>query len=312
MTTARLEIDALFRLPLGEFTAARNALAATLKNGRRADDAARVMGLAKPPVSAWAVNQLYWRHREPFERLLAAGDRLRTAQASQLRGKGGEMQEPLTARSATLSELSHHAAVLLRESGHTPSPDLMRRITTTLEALAAYGSQASASAAGRLTGAIEAPGFEALAALVPQKGDRTPERGRRRVLPFLPQRSRKAARPTIDPKERERQDKAERKARLAAAATALHGAERALAGARKHAERAEAALKKAAARAKETRKEQDALSARVEKATAVAEQARQDAHRIAAEAEEAAQGVTDAERALDDARRAHKSLQIAD
>ena len=80
------DIDALFRLPLGEFTAARNALAAKLKNAQRADEAARVMGLAKPPVSAWAVNQLYWRHREPFERLLAAGDRLRTAQASQLRG----------------------------------------------------------------------------------------------------------------------------------------------------------------------------------------------------------------------------------
>ena len=90
MATSDSEIDALFRLPLNEFTAARNALAAKLKKAGRADDSAQVKGLAKPPVSAWAVNQLYWKHRDLFERLLAAGDRLRSAQASQLRGKGGE------------------------------------------------------------------------------------------------------------------------------------------------------------------------------------------------------------------------------
>ena len=190
---------------------------------------------------------------------MTAGDRLRNAQASQLRGKAGDLQEPLEARRAALSDLIQRATALLRESGHAPSPDLMRRVTTTLEALATYGSRAAAAAAGRLTDDVHAPGFEALAALVPDEGGRTREHGQRRVLPFVSQRARKAAREKLSPEERKRQEEAERKAQRAAASTALKSAERSLAEARKHAERAEAALKKAAARAKETKKEQDDL-----------------------------------------------------
>lgn len=314
MTTVSSEIDALFRLPLGEFTAARNALATKLKSAGHAEDAERVKGLAKPPVSAWAVNQLYWHHRQPFERLLSAGDRLRTAQASQLRGKGGELHEPLEARRIALSELTQHAATVLRQSGHTPSPDLMRRIMTTLEALATYGSDAAAAAAGRLTGDIDAPGFEALASLVDSsrsgRSDRPAAgRGPNRVLPFVSQKERTASREKLSPAERKQQEEAERRARIAEAAAAVHDAERTLADARKDAARAEAALKKAAARAKETKKAHDALVARMEKTAADAEKARDEARRVAAEAEEAAQAVADAERALEEARRTRKSLE---
>jgi hypothetical protein len=313
MTTDSSEIDALFCLPLGEFTAARNALAAKLKDAGLGEDAERVKGLAKPPVSAWAVNQLYWEHRKPFERLLAAGDRLRTAQASQLQGKGGELHEPLEARRTALSELTQQAAIVLRESGHTPSPDLMRRITMTLEALATYGSDAAAADAGRLTGDIDAPGFEALASLVDSsragRGDRpTAGRGRNRVLPFVSQKGRTAAREKLSPAERKQQEEAERRARIAEATAAVRDAERSLADARKNAAQAETTLKKAAARAKETKKAHDALSARMEKAAADAEKARDEARRVAAEAEGAAQAVADAERVLEEARRTRKSL----
>ena len=314
MATSHSEIDALFRLPLNEFTAARNALAAKLKKAGRADDAERVKGLAKPPVSAWAVNQLDWKNREPFERLLAAGDRLRSAQASQLRGKGGELREPLEARRVALSELSQNAAALLREAGHSPSPDLMRRITTTLEALATYGSREATPAAGRLTGDIDPPGFEALASLVPSGRSGGSDRSARgngpnRVLPFVSQRGRTAASDKkLSPEERERKDEAERRERLAAATAAIREAQRSLEQAQRNEARAEAALKKAAARAKDTKKEHDALAARLEKVVAEAEKARDEARRTAAEAEEATQAVADAERALEEARRAHKSL----
>ena len=314
MATSDSEIDALFRLPLNEFTAARNALAAKLKQAGRTDDAARVKGLAKPPISAWAVNQLYWKHRGVFDRLLAAGDRLRSAQASQLRGKGGELREPLEARRAALSELSQDATGLLREAGHTPSPDLMRRITTTLEALATYGSRDAAAAAGRLTDDIDPPGFEALASLVPSGRSGGSDRsarahGANRVLPFVAQRGRTAAsEKKLSPEERKRKDEAERRERLAAAVTAIRDAQRSLEEAQRNEARAEAALKKAAARAKDTKKEHDALSARMEKVAAEAEKARDEARRVAVEAEEATQAVADAERALEQARREHKSL----
>jgi hypothetical protein len=42
------DVDALFRLPVAEFTSARNALAARLKKSGRSDEAASVKALAKP------------------------------------------------------------------------------------------------------------------------------------------------------------------------------------------------------------------------------------------------------------------------
>ena len=76
------DVDALFRLPVAEFTVARNALAAELKKSGRGEDAARVKALAKPSISAWAVNQLYWDHREEFDQLIALGERIHQAQKS--------------------------------------------------------------------------------------------------------------------------------------------------------------------------------------------------------------------------------------
>ena len=76
------EVDALFRLPLAEFTGARNALAAQLKKRGRGEDAARVKALGKPSIAAWAVNQLYWNHREEFDQLIASGERFHKAQTS--------------------------------------------------------------------------------------------------------------------------------------------------------------------------------------------------------------------------------------
>ena len=294
------DIDALFQLPPDKFTAARNELAARLKAAGKDDEAARVKGLAKPPVSAWVVNQLFWKKRKSFDRLMTTGERLRKAQASQLRGKGGELREPLEARRVALGELSKDAAALLREVGHNPSPDLMRRVTTTLEALATYASHPSAPQAGRLTGDIDAPGFEALAALVPRAGRGKKGGEQSKVLQFArkppPARSK-------DPKERKKQEEAERKARIAEATAAMQAAEKSLADAKKAAALAEAALRKAAARAKEAERAKEEISARYEKLTTEADAARLAARKVAAEAEDAAQAVEDAERALAEAKR---------
>jgi hypothetical protein len=299
------DIDALFQLPPEKFTAARNDLAARLKTAGKTDEAARVKGLAKPPVSAWVVNQLFWHHRKPFDRLMAAGERLRKAQASQLRGKGGDLREPLEARRVALGDLSREAAALLRGAGHNASPDLMRRVTTTLEALATYANHPSAPRAGHLTADVDAPGFEALAALVPRGGARKRGDEPSRVIPFA--RKQAAAR-SKDPKERKKQADADRQARLAAATAAIEAAEKSLADARTTAAKAEAALKKAAARAKEAERAKEAISARHEKLTEEADKAKQEARKVAAEAEDAAQAVADAERALSEARRTKSSL----
>src|SRR5712691_10157188 len=98
------EVDDLFKLPPAEFTAARNALAAKLKKAGDATAADRIKALGKPPVSAWVANQLYWRHRKAFDRLLAAGDQFRRAQAAQLAGKSADLRGSLDARRDALAE----------------------------------------------------------------------------------------------------------------------------------------------------------------------------------------------------------------
>ena len=115
------DLDALFRLPLAEFTGARNALAAQLKKSGRGAEAARVKALAKPSVSAWAVNQLYWNHRTAFDQLIASGERFQKAQTSRSSGKAADMREALEARRAAITQLSDLATSLLRDADQNPS-----------------------------------------------------------------------------------------------------------------------------------------------------------------------------------------------
>ena len=304
---AASDIDALFQLPLTEYTAARNALAASLKAAGRAKNALAVKDLPKPPLSAWTVNQLYWRHRRAFDRLMAAGERLQKAEVSRLAGRGGGLRAALDAHRAALREATGRAAHLLRATGHTPTPELTRRITTTLQALGALGRQSSAARAGHLTHDVEPPGFNALASLVPRKGGAARGVGRSRVIPFRqrvetsrPKKQGTAART------RDRQEA--RKAQRAAATVALRHAERALRDARMAAAKAESTLRVAARRVKVAEKTKAALEKRFEKVAADADGARQEARRVAAAAEEAAQAIADAERARDQARRALDAL----
>src|SRR5215211_7205716 len=164
------EIDTLFRLPLTEFTSARNTLAARLKKEGRPNDADRVKLLAKPSISAWTVNQLYWDHREAFNQLMATGKRLRTAQKLRLAGKVAGMRDSLDARREALVHLSELSTGLLREAGSNPSPDTLRRVTTTLEALSASALLPDGPTPGRLTQDLDPPSFDSLASFMSSDG----------------------------------------------------------------------------------------------------------------------------------------------
>lgn len=293
------DVDPLFQLPLAEFTAARNALAARLKKEGRADRADEVKRLAKPSVSAWVVNQLFWRHRKQFDRLLASGEGMRRAQAAQLAGRKADVREALDARRDALSDLAREAAAILTRASHAPSPDMLRRITTTLEALSAYGNTPDAPPPGRLTDDVDPPGFETLAALIPASGS-SRGRGPSTVIPFEKKASQKTAppKPPTDPKEAKRLER-EREVRRAAA---IKEAERELREAKAAAERAEAALKKAASRVKAAESARADAERRLEETGAELTAAKQAARQVAAEAEEAAQAVSDAERGIEKAR----------
>jgi hypothetical protein len=293
-----LSIEGLFQLPLGEFTAARNTLAAKLKKSGRADESSRVKALSKPSISAWTVNQLFWRHRKPYDRLMQTGGQFREAQAAQLAGKPADVRRPLQARREALADLARLAAELLKEASHPPSPDTMRRVTTTLEALSTLSDIPNGPRGGQLTDDVDPPGFESLAALVPTMGGVKTREGAGAVLPFqrkTPLPPAKARGKEADEKEKARA----RKAQEAETRAARQRAERTLRDAQRAAEQAEATLKKAAARLKEAEQAKAALDAQLEKATTDLTEARQAARRVTAEAEDAAQAVADAERALE-------------
>jgi hypothetical protein len=293
----------LFKLSLAEFTAARNALSTSLKKSGRQADAEAVKALPKPSIPAWVVNQLYWRHRHDFDRLINAGEQFRKAQATHLAGKSTDVREPLNAHREALSMLAQVAAEQLRSGGYSATPEMMRRVTTTLEALSTYGALPDAPRAGRLTDDVAPPGFETLAALVPRVGQAREHDGPTHVLPFRQETQASKARAPRDSDDEERRREEERQAEVAAARAAVQEGERTLRDARKAAEQAEGALKKAATLAKEAERERLELAKTYEKLVAAADTAKQEAHRVAGEAEDAAQAVADAERALDQARR---------
>jgi hypothetical protein len=159
------EVDRLYRLPLTEFVKARNDLAASLKKSGQAEAAKRVKELAKPSASAWAINQLYWTSRQRFDNLIAASDRYRKAQRAALAGDATELADAEREKRRAIEEAGQTVRRILGEGD--PGAPMMRRIQTTLEALATYGSENPTPLKGRLTEDLEAPGFGALSSLAP-------------------------------------------------------------------------------------------------------------------------------------------------
>ena len=312
VTTGKLnaEVDELFKLPLAEFTGARNALAARLKQSGRANDANLVKTLSKPSVSAWTVNQLYWNHRKAFDCLLAAGQRIRKAQTSGLAGKG--MRESLDARREVLVQLSDLATSLLIEAGHNPGLDTIRRVTTTLEAISALGSPADGPTLGRLSQDVDPPGFESLAsfmagAFTTKAAEPARSSSKASVTAKSSRDATKAARAVEDTRQA-RQLEEMRQARIVAAKLSLQAAKKSLADARASAQSLDIAQRKAHAEVKQAEKQVREAEERLKKANVVLEAATERAEAFAGEAEEAAKVANDAKRAVDKATKELEAL----
>jgi hypothetical protein len=337
MKTIEDDLNDLFGLPLADFIDARKALAVKLKKEGRSLDADRVKALAKPSISAWTVNQLYWRHRAVFDRLLATGQRFREAQTSGRAGKVDAMREALDARREALSHLSDLAATLLREAGHNPTLDMVRRIATTLEAMSAYASLPDGLAAGRLTKDIDPPGFDALGSFFPDAGTTGPAAEAARVKGSSPtnrgphasilrgvveregaldlsaeNKPRIAAATKTSLKSKPLSEasrlKEARQAKLAAAKVSLQEAKRSLADARSRAQSLEAAQKKADAEAKQAEKQKHEAEARYKAAITASTAAAVRAQNITVELERAIRAVDEQKRTVEEASRTLESL----
>ncbi|HEY2974651.1 MAG TPA: hypothetical protein VGJ48_19210 [Pyrinomonadaceae bacterium] len=300
------DVDSLFRLPLAEFIGARKTLAARLKKDGRAADAERVKLLAKPSISAWAVNQLYWHYREAFDRLIATGQRFHKAQTS---GKVLDMRAALEARRETLSELSELATTVLRNADHNLSPETLRRVTTTLEALSAYASISDSGSdrptPGRLTADVDPPGFESFAPFKHSVlSTHTSALSAKPSVPSTPPSALSTQHSVLSTKKK-----------MAAAKVSLQNAKRSLTAARATVQSLEGQQKKADAVAneaekhrRETEKQSREVQERLKKATAASEDADQRTRSISVELQEATKGLDDAKRAVENATKELESL----
>jgi hypothetical protein len=140
----------LYQAPLDQFIAERKRLAGELKAAGDAAAAKELGTRAKPPVSAWVTNQLWWHARDAFDELLAAADKLRK----------GQLAASAQHREA-LAKLRKRAAAMLEQAGHGATESTLRRVATTLSAIAASGSW-DPDQPGTLSADRDPPGFEAV------------------------------------------------------------------------------------------------------------------------------------------------------
>jgi hypothetical protein len=148
-------VSALYRSPADGFVAERKRLAAELKAGGDKAGAKRLAKLPRPSLSAWAVNQLWWQARDGFEELLATAARLRS----------GDLGATRAHRDA-LAALRVRAAAILEAGSHAVTDAVLRRVTTTLSALAANGGF-DPDPPGALSADRDPPGFDAVGLAAP-------------------------------------------------------------------------------------------------------------------------------------------------
>jgi len=148
-TSYEQAVTALYRAPLESFVTERRRLAGELKATGDKSGAAQLAKLARPPISAWVVNQLWWHAREAFDELFETAAQLRNGKLA-----AG------TAHRKAITKLAAHAQQLLTEAGHSANEATLRRVTMTLSSLAATGSFAP-DEPGTLSSDRAPPGFEA-------------------------------------------------------------------------------------------------------------------------------------------------------
>jgi chemotaxis protein histidine kinase CheA len=127
----------LYRLPLEEFTPARNQLAQQLRRAGEPELGEQVKRLRKPSVAAWTLNQLRRRQPELVDGLIDAGLRLREAQERLLDdGERERLREAAADERQLVEEAVQAAEAILRIAGQTVSASLHNKLWETTHAAA--------------------------------------------------------------------------------------------------------------------------------------------------------------------------------
>jgi hypothetical protein len=213
-------IRELYQAPVDQFVAERKRLAKELDKA----DGKALLAKRRPTISAWVVNQLWWHARDAFDKLMKTADELRA-------GKQVDKQH----REA-MATLRARASTMLKDAGHAPSESVLRRVTTTLSALAAAGTW-EPSQPGALADDLDPPGFGAVGLSLPTepaapKPHHAPKHEAPRKVDHAAERRRR------EEEQRKERERAKKRAHLdeqiARAKTHVESAEEQLAKAREH------------------------------------------------------------------------------
>lgn len=270
------DVDKLYQLPLDEFTAARNALAK-----EAGADGADVRQLQKPPVPAWAVNQLYWNNRPVYDALVDAASELRAAHKAVLSGKRGDLRGASKTHDEALDAALKATLELLAESGHPATDATRQAVLNILRALP------STDPPGRLARVLQPGGFEMISGfdIAPAKA-RQPE-GRAQPRSAKAARGGKGA-PARDERNAAAERRAAAREAVAEATRELRDVETELKRQEFTAARAAKESEKAASRLAQAREALEAAEREVEeagRAATAADKARERARREAADAQ---------------------------
>ena len=149
-------LDDLYAAEPEEFVAARNALAKQLKAAGDKDTAAEVAKLRRPPVSAWALNQVARSRPDEIEALMTSAADLAGALADPA---GADLRAIQRAFRSAIEAVVRTTLDVVSSSGRNPSPGLQQAIQATLQAAAVDDGIALALRSGVLAEDEPAPGF---------------------------------------------------------------------------------------------------------------------------------------------------------
>jgi hypothetical protein len=253
----------LYGLPPGDFTRARDARVKELRGQGDREAADAVKALRKPTVAAWALNQLARTRAKDVERLIAAGEELRSAQEELLGGGDrSAFQEAAGTERELVAELSADATTLASEAGERGG-GLREKVAETLHAAALDEETAEELRAGRLTrereaiGGFGAPG----GGPAPAPAKRSPKA---KPKPKPPSGSKRGAGADGDEAERRQRlasaktDERHTRRELEAATKAVQHAQERADAAKTHADEAAKRAKTTAERLKEAKKTEGA------------------------------------------------------
>jgi hypothetical protein len=162
-----------------DFVKVRGEGSRTLKAAGDSEAAADFARLAKPSLSAWAVNLLVARRAQVLDEVIDRGEALRAAHT-----RGGDAKQIRAAHQARQDSIRRATDAAVELTGRKVSESHREEVSATLEAASADPEAADEVRAGRLVRPLAAPtGFGTLGGLTVLTGDRARAGARQRTQP---------------------------------------------------------------------------------------------------------------------------------